>query len=251
MNTGRIHVGTGGWHYRHWRKCFYPDRLQANRWLQFYAQRFSCVEVNDSFHKLPSRELVSRWKAQTPETFLFAIKGSRLISYTHKLRNCEAAGSRLVQICYRLQNKLGPVLFQLPPDWKVNADRLAEFLRILPRGLRYVFECRDTSWHNDAVYEVLTSHTAAFCIYDLNGFRSPEQITADFVYIRLHGAAGTSGSYSAVALRHWAERMRGWCKQGKDVFLFFTNDHAGYAVKNARTTLELLGRACDDSNDRE
>jgi uncharacterized protein YecE (DUF72 family) len=231
-----LYIGASGWHYGHWRGRFYPEELPPREWLSFYAREFSCVELNNSFYKLPKPAVIQTWVEQTPSSFRFAVKASRFITHMKKLRNCGEALQTFLDIVHGLGNKLGPILFQLPSHWHVNPGRLQEFLQSLPRKQRFAFEFRDLSWHVPEIYECLNRYDAAFCQFDLGGFQSPCEITADFVYIRLHGpAAAYSGSYSAHSLRIWADRLCLWRSQGKDVYLFFDNDQAGYAAHNAKT----------------
>ena len=140
-----------------------------------------------------------------------------------------------------LKSKLGPVLFQLPPRWHCNLERLESFLEALPDKYRYTFEFRDKSWFNDGVYQLLSDHKAAFCIYDMNGEVTPRILTADFVYVRLHGPAEKySGNYTKTHLNMWAKRFVEWSRNGREIYCYFNNDLKGCAVKNAQTLLEIL-----------
>ena len=238
---GKIHIGTSGWHYPHWKKLFYPDDIGKDEWLRYYAGKLSCVEINNTFYKLPAAETLRSWSSHTPADFVFAVKAWRVITHRKKLKNCKDTVDTLLELSATLKDKLGPVLFQLPPHWYCNAQRLREFLGLLPEDYRYTFELRDPDWHNDEIYALLIEHNVAFCIFELGDVRSPQVCTADFVYIRLHGPQGPyAGSYSARALRRWAEKLSGWQAQGKDVFIFFDNDEAAYAVKNALLLDKLL-----------
>jgi uncharacterized protein YecE (DUF72 family) len=238
-----IRVGTSGWHYPHWQGPFYPADLPAGRWLGHYAEALATVEVNGSFYHLPEAATFTAWREQTPQGFLFALKAPRSITHMHKLRNCAQPLAPFLARARLLGPKLGPLLFQLPPRWHANPRRLAEFLAELPAGLRYAFELRDPSWHTDAVYGVLRERNAAFCIFDLAGFTAPLTVTADFVYLRLHGPSEHpyQGSYGEPQLRDWAARARQWAGRGaKDVYLYFDNDQAGYAVRNALSIRKYL-----------
>jgi uncharacterized protein YecE (DUF72 family) len=238
-----IRVGTSGWHYAHWQGPYYPADLPASGWLGHYARDFLSVEVNGTFYGLPEPATFLDWREGTPEGFLFALKAPRAITHLHKLRNCGAPLDLFLARARLLGPKLGPLLFQLPPRWHANPVRLASFLDQLPSGLRYAFELRDPSWHDPAVYRVLQERNAAFCVYDLAGFTTPHVVTADFVYVRLHGPRpeAYSGSYGEPQLRDWAARARQWAgRGGKDVYLFFDNDQAGYAVRNATSIRKYL-----------
>jgi len=143
-----------------------------------------------------------------------------------------------------LGDKLGPILFQLPPHWSCDASRLAQFLRALPRRHRYSFEFRDPTWHCQEIYELLERHNAAFCLYELAGFRSPARVTADFTYVRLHGPAiqAYQGSYDSAALHRWCDRIWKWQSELKGVYVYFDNDQSGYAVQNALQLKNLVHR---------
>jgi uncharacterized protein YecE (DUF72 family) len=236
-----VRIGTSGWHYKHWRGPFYPDKLPAPRMLEHYIERFDTVELNNSFYHLPSEAAFAEWKRATPKGFLFAVKGSRFITHMKKLKDPEAAFEKFHERVAGLGSKLGPILFQLPPRWHSDPGRLEEFLRALPRRRRYAFELRDPTWFNPEVEAVLRRHRAAFCIYDFDRRESPLTVTAGFVYVRLHGPEGRyTGSYSDEALARWAQQIGGWDREGKDVYCYFDNDQAGNAVKDALRLKEKL-----------
>lgn len=208
--------------------------------LAFYARHFDTVEINYSFYRLPTPDAANAWRAATPPDFCFAVKASRFITHMKKLRDPEPALARLQPVLDALGAKRGPLLFQLPPRWARNRARLAEFLHSLPRNVRCAFEFRDASWHHPEIYDVLKQHNAAFCIYDLAGFRAPLAITADFTYVRLHGPhEAYGGSYSPQALAAWARRIRDWGDL-RQVYVYFDNDQAAYAVRNALALKKLL-----------
>lgn len=233
-------MGTSGWHYPHWRDRFYPEGLATDRWLAYYAARFDCVELNNSFYRLPTPETIRSWVRATPEAFLFAVKASRLITHMKKLRDCEQHLAVFLETIGHFGAKLGPILFQLPPRWHVNTARLEAFLGLLPPHQGYAFEFRDPSWHTDEVYRILAEHRVAFCVFELGGLHSPEVLTTDRVYVRLHGPAGAyAGRYGPRGLGAWARALVAWQAQDRDVFLFFDNDERGYAVQNARSLLRL------------
>jgi len=230
-----IHIGTSGWHYRHWAERFYPDGLNSAAWLGYYAREFGCVEINNSFYQLPSPEKLAQWRAQTPEGFLFALKASRYITHMKKLRDCAQPLAVLLGVARCLGDRLAAVLFQLPPRWRVNVERLAGFLDLLPDDLQCAFEFRDPSWHVEGVYALLREHAVGLCQFDLAGLQSPPVVTAGLVYVRLHGPREAySGRYTDTALKAWADRLRGWDAQGHDVLVFFDNDQDACAVHDAR-----------------
>ncbi len=247
-----IRIGTSGWHYRHWLGTFYPDDLPANRMLGYYLERFDTVELNNSFYHLPSEGALDQWRETVPDDFLFAAKGSRFLTHMKKLKDPEPGVARFFERIDRLRPKLGPVLFQLPPRWRANPERLDEFLRVLPRGHRYSFELRDPSWLVPEIYDVLRKHGAAYCIYELAGFVSPFELTAPFTYVRLHGPGGKyQGSYDHSALRWWSRKIREWSKSLDGVYLYFDNDEAGFAARDALRLRELVGIGSPSRGDRK
>lgn len=245
-----IRLGTSGWHYKHWRETFYPQGLSSDAWLQYYAGLFSTVEVNNSFYHLLPATSVKAWVRDTPREFLFAVKGSRFITHNKKLKDPTPALKRFFAPLKYFGPCLGPIVFQLPPRWGVNVERLGEFLKALPRRRRYAFELRNPAWHCEPVYEVLRRYNAAFCLFELAGAKTPDIVTADFIYVRLHGPGGKyQGRYTEADLRTWARKIRRWEKSGKDIYLYFDNDQAAYAADNALTLARLL-KLCPATNGR-
>ena len=237
--TARCFVGTSGWHYDHWRDRFYPVGLPKSKWLDFYAQQFKTVELNNSFYRLPSEKAFAAWHDSSPAQFRFAVKVSRFITHIKKLRNVEKASETFLERARGLGPKLGPLLYQLPPNMKRNDAVLESFLSILPPGLRHVFEFRNESWLDEGVFDILRRHHAGLCIMDLPGFTSPVAATADFAYIRFHGSQWLYGScYTDEELRMWAERIAGL--GAGEVYIYFNNDAEGFAVRNALSLAQLL-----------
>ena len=215
--------------------------LPAGQELDYYAQTFSSVEINNSFYRLPEPATVLDWHACTPTDFICSVKASRYITHMKKLKDPEQGVPLLLDRISTLGDKLGPILFQLPPHWRFNAIRLQAFLDKLDPGFRYAFEFRDPSWLNEQTLALLHDRQAAFCIYELAGFRTPDHVTADFVYVRLHGPGDAySGSYTDRRLHGHAEQFTQWASQGKQVYCYFDNDEAAYAVSNARRLQALL-----------
>jgi uncharacterized protein YecE (DUF72 family) len=201
-HTGRLLIGTSGWSYQHWKGSFYPEKLSDKEMLRWYAHRLRSTEINSSFYRLPSRATLEHWRESVPEGFVFSAKASRYITHMKKLKDCADNAGVILQRLSNLEEKLGPLLFQLPPHWRFNLQRLTHLLQALPETCRYAFEFRDPSWQDDRCYDSLRAHNAALCIYDLEGVTSPAQITADFVYLRLHGPEHAyRGSYPPAALR--------------------------------------------------
>ncbi len=244
VKLGAAHIGTSGWHYKHWRGPFYPADLPASKMLDFYMQRFDTVELNNSYYRLPNTSTFETWRDATPEGFCFAVKASRFLTHNKKLKDPENALLNFLPRAEALGRKLGPILFQLPPRWKKDVDRLRCFLQALPRYHLFAFEFREPSWNDADVLEVLRRHNAAYCIYELAGYHTPFTVTADFSYVRLHGPGGKyQGKYSAAQLETWAERIAEWRKSLRAVYVYFDNDQAGFAAENARELRELVARA--------
>ncbi|WP_346838884.1 DUF72 domain-containing protein [Microbulbifer sp. SAOS-129_SWC] len=237
----QFHIGTSGWVYPHWRERFYPAELPEPEWLSFYAGQLQSVEINRSFYRLPTRENFLCWHDATPDGFVFAVKASRYITHMRNLLQPRETLPPLLDAVAALGDKLGPLLFQLPPRWNANRERLEAFLRVLPRGLQVVFELRNQSWHSEEILALLADFNAAFCIYDLGGITSPREITADFLYLRLHGPVDTyRGYYDVATLRRWARWLR---EQRVDrAYIYFDNDESAYAVRNALELRRLLNR---------
>jgi uncharacterized protein YecE (DUF72 family) len=236
-----IRIGTSGWHYAHWVGPFYPPGLPRDKMLSFYSAEFEAVEVNSSFYRLPSAEALLAWRESTPHSFTFTLKASRYITHMKKLRGTEDALANLLDRARTLAPKLGPILFQLPPKWRVDIERLRGFLAQIPGSVQAAFEFRDLSWMVDDVYDVLRESGSGFCIYDLSGSISPMVVTSDLVYLRLHGPDGPyRGRYDTGTLSSWAERISAWHGEGKNVFCYFDNDEGGFAVRNARELKALL-----------
>jgi len=185
--TGIVRIGTSGWHYKHWLGLFYPAKLVAKEMFRFYALHFNTVELNNTFYRLPGLETFESWRDNSPDGFLFAVKASRFITHMKKLKDPESSTLKFFDGVERLADKLGPILIQLPPRWRVDTERLREFLEVLPKEHRYAIEIRDESWLVKEVYYVLREFNAAFCIHDLGHMQTPLEITADFTYIRFHG----------------------------------------------------------------
>ena len=240
----RIQIGTSGWHYDHWVGPFYPQGMKSRDFLPFYAQHFAIAEINNTFYQLPQPETLADWREATPPDFEFACKASRFITHMKKLKDPEDSIRRFFEVIEALGGKLGPILFQLPPSWRVNLARLEAFLAALPRSRRYAFEFRDESWFTAGVYEALARHNAAFCIYDIAGRSAPVEVTADFSYVRLHGPEEEAyrGRYDGRTLSGWARRFLGWRDEGRDVYCFFDNDEKGYAALDAMRIQEMLER---------
>jgi uncharacterized protein YecE (DUF72 family) len=209
--------------------------------LRYYADRFDTVELNNTFYQLPQEKTLAQWKDTVPDGFIFSVKASRYITHMKKLKDPHQSVPPLLERTRALKDKLGPFLFQLPPRWSINPERLDSFLDSLPKNLTCTFEFRDPSWFDPRTYRILEKHDAAFCIYHLAGRLSPREITAELVYVRLHGPGEAyQGKYDEETLSQWTERFLAWVADGKEVYCYFDNDEAGYAVQNAAQLREMV-----------
>ncbi|HTE23515.1 DUF72 domain-containing protein [Flavitalea sp.] len=241
MSKGSVHIGTSGWHYKHWNGTFYPETVRAVDRFEYYTTMFQTVEINNSFYRLPNKNVFTGWRKAAPKGFTYAVKASRFITHMKKLNVDPDSISNFFDNVACLKEKLGPILFQLPPNWKINMGRLEQFLKNLPAGHIYTIEFRNTTWYTEEVYTILEKYNVAFCIYELDGHISPVITTAGFVYARLHGpGAKYQGSYAKDVLNKWAKKIRSWTRKGKDVFFYFDNDQEGYAAINAKTLQEIV-----------
>ena len=235
-----IRVGCSGWSYAHWRGVLYPERGSTDDWLERYAAAFDTVEINASFYRLPALATVERWAVRVPSDFCFAVKASRYVTHVKRLED-PAAGVELLEERLeplRRRDELGPVLWQLPPDFQRDDARLDGLLAALPPG-RHAIEFRHTSWFTDDVYERLRARRVALVV----AHRSPEGAspwidTAGWWYLRFHHGSGARGRYTLKQLERWAEQVRD--AEG-DVFAYFNNDWEGFAVRNARSFARMLG----------
>lgn len=253
MNENNIFIGTSGWMYEHWQDVFYDRSLAKEKWLSYYARFLNTVEINTSFYGLPKLQTFEKWESKAPVNFLFAVKANRFITHVKKLKDPEESLEKFMENVKGLKEKLGPILFQLPPGWNSDYERLQNLLQILSakyKAYEFAFEFRNQTWINEKIDELLQKHNAAFCIYDLAGYLTPLKVTANFVYIRLHGPADAyEGNYSLEILKHWKERIVNWTNQGKKVYCYFDNDQAGHAVQNALALRDVLeSRATQQSN---
>ena len=237
---GAVRIGCSGWNYRHWREIVYPRGIPARRWLEHYATLFDTVEVNTTFYRLPSVSAAEGWVEQTPPGFLFAVKASRYLTHMKRLTDMDRGLRRFYERIEPLarSGKLGPVLWQLPPHFERNDERLESALVALPPG-RHCFEFRNPSWFVDEVYELLRRHGAGLVIADRPEARDfqTQETTADFVYLRFHHG-GDDGNYTHRSLGVWARRIEEW-RRDRDVYAYFNNDWSGHAVENARWMREV------------
>jgi uncharacterized protein YecE (DUF72 family) len=240
----RYWTGTSGWVYPHWSGVFYPPDLKQKDWFVHYSRHFETVEINNTFYRLPKESAWRKWRDQRPEGFRYAVKGSRFITHVKRLRGVEEPIETFVGRARLLGDGLGPVLWQLPPQMKVNVDRLREFLSLLPRDVRHVLEFRHESWFEEEVFFTLRMFNVGFCAYHMVSWETPLEVTTDIAYVRFHGTdALYGGNYSDEQLADWARRLRDLPEDVSEVYCYFNNDAYGYAVENAKTLEAKLAAA--------
>ncbi len=239
--AANYYTGTSGWHYDHWRHRFYPGELVKAKWLEFYVTHFTTVELNNSFYQLPSEATFTAWRDSSPADFTFAVKVSRFITHIKRLKDTKESVARFISRAKILRGKLGPLLYQLPPNMLRNDERLEWFLSILPRGMKHVFEFRHQSWLEEKVFEILRKYNVGFCVFDMPSLSCPLMATTDLAYIRFHGSTGLySSCYSDKELADWAQKLANLAANLKAVYIYFNNDAEAFAVRNARTLRDYL-----------
>ncbi len=237
----KIWIGTSGWTYDGWRGPFFPPKLAKKNWLGWYGTQFNSTEINGSFYRTPSLEAVCAWREQTPEPFLFAWKASKFITHWKRLSEKSKNSIELLETRLKvLGPKTGPVLFQLPPQFKANRERLASFLGLLPRRHVYAFEFRDASWYAADILQVLRDHDVALCLSDHKDAPAPWEITAGHIYVRGHGPTGAyKDRYPEKVLKEWAGKILKW-RRRHEVYCYFDNDQKSAAPQDARRLTELI-----------
>jgi uncharacterized protein YecE (DUF72 family) len=238
--TEEIFIGTSGYSYKHWSDRFYPKELSQNQWLEYYAKTFSSVELNVTYYRLPTEKMYETWKKNTPDNFVYALKGSRYITHIKRLREIEKALKSFISGTEILNPKARALLWQFSPRFEKNPERLSNFLEQLSK-LKYdlAFEFRNKTWFDDEIYNLLRTYNAALVYADSPGFPAVEKQTADFAYLRFHGGTELYGSaYSKQELMDWAKRIEKM--NAKRIYIYFNNDAYGYAVENAITLKNLL-----------
>jgi uncharacterized protein YecE (DUF72 family) len=249
--TGLAYIGCSGWHYRSWKGTVYPAELATHEWLRAYTRWFPTVELNNSFYRLPSEETFGGWRRQVPPAFKFAVKASRFLTHIKRLRDPDEPLTRLLAHAKPLGSTLGPILYQIPPRWFPDPERLETFLAALPdrlaptsrRRLRHVLEMRDPRGYEPWVLNLLTRYGVTLCAHDMPGSESPLLTVGPIVYVRFHGY-GTKygGSYPDEVLDEWAGWIRRALDDGRDAYVYFNNDINGYAVYDAeRLRLRVEG----------
>ena len=236
-----IRIGTSGWYYNHWKGLFYPAGLPKSKWFDYYAEHFDTVEINNTFYQLPKQETFKNWHKQAPKNFLYTVKANRYITHIKRLKDPSQSLERFFEGADILKENLGPILYQLPPSFHKDLDRLRAFMQVLPKDRIAVFEFRHKSWFSDDTYKLLNEFNAAFCIHDLAGIPTPRITTANLIYVRFHGPTGKyQGNYSKPALQSWAKWLKQHIKEVRSVYVYFNNDINANAVRNAKTLKEQL-----------
>ena len=228
-----IRIGCSGWQYQHWRGDFYPVELPQSRWLEFYAERFDTVEINNTFYRLPDASTFASWGRRAPRGFVYAVKASRYLTHMKKLKDPADPLRRFFTRARRLEHAFGPVLYQLPPRWPLNLARLEAFLAALPKRRRHAIEFRDPSWYAPDSLALLDRYGVALCLHDMQGSASGKLAVGPFVYVRFHGTQKYSGSYTDAALDDWARWLGACASRGRAVYAYFNNDTGGHAPRDA------------------
>jgi uncharacterized protein YecE (DUF72 family) len=243
MPDGRILIGTSGWEYRHWRGRFYPRDLPQDRWLEHYVANFATVELNNSFYRLPEAATFAAWARRLPPGFVMAVKASRYLTHLKRLSEPREPLDRLWSRARRLGSHLGPMLYQLPPRWHRNEGRLEAFLAAAPRRRRQAIEFRDPGWYAPSVERLLDRYGVALVLHDMAGSQRQDRPIGPFLYVRFHGAgARYAGAYPPQRFAAWAARLAEWAGAGRDAYVYFNNDAAANAVRDAARLREYLAR---------
>jgi uncharacterized protein YecE (DUF72 family) len=238
----RVLIGTSGWSYASWRGPFFPKEVMVKHHLQFYATQFPTAELNGVFYRTPTTEAVRGWRDNTPDDFVFAWKASKFITHWKRLTNNSRNSLTLLESRLRILGpKVGPVLFQLPPQFKANRERLAGFLKLLKPKRRYAFEFRDAGWYEKPILNLLRDHDISLCLSDHRDAPAPWEVTASFVYVRGHGPGGAyKDHYSDKTLRRWAADIRRWKRRRRDVYVYFDNDQKSAAPADGLRLMKML-----------
>ncbi len=241
----RLHVGTSGYNFPEWRGSFYPPKLPSSKWLEYYAQQLGTVEINYTFYRTPTAKTVAGWIAATPEAFIFVLKAPQRITHFARLRNIDEPLRLFLDTIRKLNTKLGPVLFQLPPNFAKDIARLGDLLTQFPPDVRAACEFRHASWWSDDVYELLRSTNTALCIADTEAGTTPLVATADFGYVRLRDEGYAQGE-----LVEWVGRLKDLGPSWTDAFVFFKHEEKGVGPKLAAQFTSLAGSAAPDTPHR-
>jgi uncharacterized protein YecE (DUF72 family) len=239
-----VRIGCSGWIYQHWRGLFYPQDLPVKRWFAFYAETFDTVEINNSFYRLPKPETFESWRKQAPEHFCYAVKANRFITQAKKLKDCSEPLERQMKSFTELRPALGPILYQLPPRFRINLERLESFLALLPENTANVFEFREPSWYTDETFALLERYGASLCAHDMPGSKSPDIAVGPIAYVRFHGGIGKYfGRYPDKVLIGWTDWIRDQARAGRRVWAYFNNDPQAHAIHDAQTLRAMVRQA--------
>jgi uncharacterized protein YecE (DUF72 family) len=242
--TGTVRIGCSGWIYRHWRELFYPAGLAQHRWFAFYADTFETVELNTSFYHLPKPETFTKWRDQARPGFRYAVKAPRFITHMKKLKECAEPVEEFLRRARNLGPAIGPILYQLPPRWACNPQRLEEFVALLPADLSHVFEFREKSWITEEMLALLDSKGVSFCVHDMAESRTPRWASGPVAYVRFHGGEGKYwGRYPDESLLSWTDWIVEQAAGGRDVWCYFNNDIHGHAIHDAQTLKAMVRQA--------
>jgi uncharacterized protein YecE (DUF72 family) len=240
----RIRIGCSGWNYKHWRGLFYPAAMPQRRWFEHYAEHFDTVEINNSFYRLPKAEIFDKWRMQAPPGFCYAVKANRFLTQAKKLKDCAEPLARMMAPFRALGDRLGPILYQLPPRFRINLERLEDFLKLAPRDVTNVFEFRDPSWYAPGTFALLDRYGASFCVHDMPESASERIAVGRVAYLRFHGTGGKYwGRYSDETLLSWADWLVAQAKGGRAAWAYFNNDIYAHAIHDARTLKAMVSQA--------
>ncbi|MEA2015845.1 MAG: DUF72 domain-containing protein [Actinomycetota bacterium] len=241
MVNNLTHIGTSGWSYDHWIGKFYPEEVKKNNWLACYSKEFGTVEINSSFYHLPRQKTFENWNKKTKKDFIFSVKASRYITHIKRLKDCREPLERLFKPAGELGKKLGPFLFQLPPNLKKDKEVFKKFLGLLPEKYKYAFEFREESWFMEDIYKLLEKHNCGVVISSSPGFPYREAVTSNLCYIRMHGSGELYRScYSKEELKKVAAFIKKNLNKNIENYVYFNNDAEAYALENARTLMKML-----------
>ncbi|RRQ20031.1 DUF72 domain-containing protein [Thiohalobacter thiocyanaticus] len=237
--TGRIHIGTSGYQYRHWRGPVYPEKLPQRAWFEYYSRQFDTVEINNTFYRLPEADTFRRWRAAAPAGFVYALKLSRYLTHVKYLKDPHQPVQHFLERARLLAETLGPLLVQLPPHWRLNLQRLDGFIACLPAGYRWTLEFRHPDWLDERVFSRLRDAGIGLCIHDLIEDH-PFVVTSSWLYLRYHGV-DYGEAYSHQYLTAQARRLGQAQRSGTDIYAYFNNDRDGHAFHDAARLARYLG----------
>ena len=243
VSNGQVHVGCSGWVYKHWRGIFYPEGLPQKRWFERYAEEFDTVEINASFYRVPLAATFDGWRKKAPQGFRYAVKANRFITHLRKLVGCDDEIDSFIALARRLDQALGPILYQLPPSLHKDLPRLESFLARLPTDIEQVVEFRHKSWYDEEALAMLDCYGVGFVVHDLKGLVSPRWASGRTAYVRFHGAAGKYwGRYSDETLLSWTDWLVEQKRLGRSCWCYFNNDIHGHAIEDARTLKSMVNQ---------